>query len=101
MAKVYLGDKFSTLDIAQVCYLLATARPSLDLRCIIPEGFGLHPDYFPTGRSSYRVPKEFQHDAPFTNMEVVIEAGAIIYGAEAPESLANSGLNVVCMPGNF
>jgi hypothetical protein len=49
----------------------------------------------------YSVPEELQHEAPFTNMAVVIESGAIIDGVDTPETLVDSSLNVVCMPGSF
>jgi hypothetical protein len=119
-----------TRNVEHVCYLLDQAKASLDLKLILPQGFGLNSvhgplygPYGPYGRSmrmqwgpwgggphqivpqpnDLRLPKELLRILPLfaRGVTLVIEAGAYLHSLEMPEQFTNKGINVLCQPGSF
>jgi hypothetical protein len=101
MAKAYLKNRPWWVNMTEVCLLLAEAETSLDLRFIVPREFVLLQGNLHSDCWIFENLEDFQDRAPGTKVSVIIESGAILEGAETPEILVSSGLDVVCMPGRF
>lgn len=106
MAKAGLGVK-GQLDADQnmeiVTSLLAKAMATLELYLVLPRGFALN---FAQGELVPNIyfPEQLQTKRPFTKVTVVVEAGAVVYTRDSPEShheIASNGANFVLMPGSF
>jgi hypothetical protein len=110
-----------TQNVEHVCYLLDIAKPSLELRFILPQGFGLTqvhgPFHGPYGRSQRRsllrlqngdciepqLPGKLLRILPlFTkSATLVIEAKAYLRSLNLPAMITKNGINVLCQPGSL
>jgi hypothetical protein len=110
-----------TSNVRYVCHLMDMAKTSLDLKLVLPKGFGLNsvdgPFYGTSGRymplpegGSYwvqdndlQLPEDLSRLLPLLTrrLTLVIEAGATLHRLELPEQFTKIGINVLCQPGSF
>lgn len=105
-----------TRNVEHVCYLLDMAKTSLDLRLVLPRGFGLVSVYgsshFTWGPSGYQLwapnegcqlPEYLLMLLPLIarSLTLVIEAGACLRCLDTPNRFTDEGINVLCEPGSF
>jgi len=110
-----------TRNVHYICHLMDMAKTSLDLKFILPEGFGFHPPHGPAhgtnGRwihvpgqrsnwvqeNGLQLPEDLSRLLPLLTKSVtlVIEPGASLYRLELPEHFTKIGINVLCQPGSL
>ncbi|KIM97066.1 hypothetical protein OIDMADRAFT_147668 [Oidiodendron maius Zn] len=110
-----------TRNVEHVCHLLDVAKASVELKLILPRGFGLNRVDGPvfeeenqpgwTFRARFRNVESYDLLLPqgllrilplFTrSAKLVVEAGAQIKDLEMVERFTNRGISVLCQPGSF
>ena len=103
-------------NVGHVCYLLDTAKTSLNLKFVLPAGFGLTLPPRPQQSSMYwgtpdrwpqnldlKLSEELLRILPlFTrSATLVLEAGAKLMSLEMVEQFTNKGINVLCRAGTI
>ncbi|KAE9376320.1 hypothetical protein N431DRAFT_294106, partial [Stipitochalara longipes BDJ] len=97
-------------NVEHVHWLLESAKTSLDLKLVVPDGFGLT-----LPAVHYWRPPSWLHDLEFHLSEeflrtlllftqkfaVVLEAGAILESLEMVEQLTNNNIDVLCQVGSI
>jgi hypothetical protein len=105
MAKVGLGVKGDNElyeNMEMVTFLLTEAMATLELHLVLPRGFALNQQGVTSGLEPViYFPEELQLKRPFTKVTLIIEPGAYVCGMGVPESVADNGVDYVCMPGSF
>jgi hypothetical protein len=98
-----------TRNVEHVGYLLEMAKASLELKLILPRGFGLSSvDRLGGGRHpevirELPLPEQLLGIAPFftRGVTLVIEAGAQLRSLQTAEEVAFAGIDVSCQPGSL
>jgi hypothetical protein len=111
-----------TRNVEHVCYLLDMAKTALELKLILPRGFGLSsvhkPPYGENDRHHWiasrhywrrdefhdlQLPGDLLRTLPLvtTNATLVIEAGARLEDSGMAKQFAIRGINVACQPGSL
>jgi hypothetical protein len=114
----YVSDKPKSIlrsNVEHVCYLLEMAKTSMELKLILPRGFGLTIVPEPRRSSSFwglphvstlsvdfQLPDEISRIIPlFWSVTLVLEAGAQLESLEMAEQFTNKGIDVLCRPGTI
>ena len=103
-------------NVDHVCYLLELAKTSLELKLVLPGGFGLMrpperqrsgPHWGLPRRSTlstdFQLPQELLRIIPmFTeSVTLVLEGGALLKSLEMPEQFTSRGIDFLCHPGSI
>jgi hypothetical protein len=101
-------------NVDHVCYLLELAKASLELKLVLPDGFGLMrpperqrsgPHWGLPRRSTlstdFQLPPELPRSIPMfaSSVTLVLERGALLKSLEMPEQFTSRGFDFLCQPG--
>jgi hypothetical protein len=103
MGKGYWNKKEAGLDdnLTKIREFLELANTTMRLRFILPGGFKLEDKSFPGMDLGIGIPRGIELGPVFTEMTLVVEAGAHLYGQDLMNEILDYDISILCLPGSF